>query len=277
MVSAGDICIVSGGDEVRYRSYVNHRIYALEAGCDFRLEIGLGPPAPTPYHYKFNVIGHVLPRYRWIVYVDDDVYFTDWRAERIVELVDAAEERGLWGVIAEGPTEPSGVWSAINTGVMVLRNDKRTRNVFEAARNISIDDLRPAWDSETDGLFTSGDQDAIWATIKADDQIRAGLEVVSHRRLNSRPHLYGANLDDAFAVHFCGPGDKRAHVARFAAQFGLGQELVPSALLDQYGVRRRERVGPFELRKRELAEFRHETAKRARLKARWLSDTRRWR
>lgn len=275
-VHADDICIVTGGDEVRYRSYVNHRIYAAESGCDFRLEIGLGEPASTPYHYKFNLISQVLPRYRWIVYVDDDVYFTDWRAGRLVELVNEAERGGLWGVLAEGPVEPSGVWSAVNTGVMVLRNDDRTRTVLDAARNMSIDELRTTWDSAADGLFTSGDQDAIWATIKADRVIRDGLEVVGHERLNSRPHLYGDHLDDALAVHFCGPGDKRANVARFAERFGLGHELVPAALLDQYDVRRREQVGAIELQRREFAERTHLLGKRVRRKVQWIRENRSW-
>ncbi|KRE97318.1 hypothetical protein ASG76_00890 [Nocardioides sp. Soil774] len=275
-MSADEICIVSGGDEVRYRSYVNHRIYAAEAGCDFRLEIGLGRPASTPYHYKFNLIDHVLPRYRWIVYVDDDVYFTDWRADRLVDLVNESERRGLWGVIAEGPTEPSGVWSAINTGVMVLRNDERTRTVLDTARSADIDDLRSAWDSTADGLFTSGDQDAIWATVKGQPSIREHLEVVSHERLNSRPHLYDGGLDSALAVHFCGPGDKRANVARFAERFGLGHELVPTALLDKYDVRRRERVSAVELQRRAVAERSHALARRIGRKMRWIRENRSW-
>ena len=275
-VLADEICIVSGGDEVRYRSYVNHRIYAAEAGCDFRLEIGLGRPASTPYHYKFNLITQVLPRYRWIVYVDDDVYFTDWRPHRLVDLVNEAERRGLWGVIAEGPVEPSGVWSAINTGVMVLRNDARTRAVLDAARSMDIDELRLAWDSQSDGLFTSGDQDAVWATVKDDPELRGGLEVVSHDRLNSRPHLYRRDLDDALAVHFCGPGDKRANVARFAARFGMGQELVPTELLDQYDVRRRERLGNVELRRRGAVEQGRAMSARVRRKVQWIRDNRSW-
>ena len=68
LVDPASVCLTSGGDEVRYRSYVNHRIWAAEASTDYRLEIGLGPGLHSPYDHKYAVIRTVLPRYLWTVW-----------------------------------------------------------------------------------------------------------------------------------------------------------------------------------------------------------------
>lgn len=64
--------------------------------------------------------------------------------------------------------------------------------------------------------------------------------------------LLFARVTDAFAVHFCGPGDKTLKIAQFGRRFGLGQELVPDILLDRYSVRRRERMAGSEMCARRL-------------------------
>ena len=48
------ICLVSGGDEIRQRSYINHAIYAREHGLDYRLECGIDPQIVTKYDYKMS-------------------------------------------------------------------------------------------------------------------------------------------------------------------------------------------------------------------------------
>lgn len=276
LVDPASVCLTSGGDDIRYRSYVNHRIWAAEAGTDYRLEIGLGPGLHSPYDHKYAVIRTVLPRYLWTVWLDDDVYFTDWNPTRVLDLIDAAEQDGLWGVIAEGPAEPQGHWSRINTGVMILRNDRRTSRMLRQAQQLDLNQARARWNDAEDGLFTDGDQDAIWVTVRDDAELRDGLRIVGHADLNSRPHLIEGALDSVATVHFCGPGDKRARLARFAAAHGLGQELVPEHLLDAYSVRRRERLHPAESAGRELKDRTDALLRRARRKAQWIRQNRRW-
>lgn len=271
-----DVALTSGGDEIRTRAYVNHRIHAAEAGFDYRLEIGLCEGAQTPYHYKFAVLEHVVPRYAWTVWLDDDVYFTDWEPGSLLRLIRAAEDAGQWCVVAEGPVEPQGVWSAINTGVMALRNDVRTMTMLDRARNADLGDLARVWRADEWGLFTHGDQDAIWWAIVSDEKLRDGTRVVEHQKLNSRPHLIEQRPEEVLAVHFCGPGDKRARVARFGREFGMGQELVPTRLLDKYGVRRRENLADPELLWREGIDAADVLRHRVRRKWEWIREHRRW-
>ena len=114
------ICITSGGDEIRLRSYVNHAIYAREHGLDYRLETGIDPHIVTKFDYKVAILRRLLPRYDWLVWMDDDAFFTDFEADNLRRLISEAERDDISLVIAEGPTEPNGFWSRINTGVCLL-------------------------------------------------------------------------------------------------------------------------------------------------------------
>ena len=105
------ICITSGGDEIRLRSYVNHAIYAREHGLDYRLETGIDPHIVTKFDYKVAILRRLLPRYDWLVWMDDDAFFTDFEADNLRRLISEAERDDISLVIAEGPTEPNGFWS----------------------------------------------------------------------------------------------------------------------------------------------------------------------
>lgn len=268
-----DVCVVSGGDEVRYRSYVNHTVYARLHGFTHHIGIGLAPGITSPYYYKFEIIREILPRFDWVLYLDDDVYVTDLHGEQVQDLIRDCVAADGYLVLAEGPPEPDGSWTRVNSGVMLLRNDPRTFAFLAAAQSMDLQQVHDTWDPETEGLYTFGDQDAIWRTIRADP---AGVRVVEHRRLNSRVHYYDADLADAFAVHFCGPGDKVLKVARFGRRFGLGQELVPAGLLDEFSVRRRERLGDAELVGRDAALRWRAARKRVRRKVAFVRETGRW-
>lgn len=230
------ICITSGGDEIRLRSYVNHAIYAREHGLDYRLETGIDPHIVTKFDYKVAILRRLLPCYDWLVWMDDDAFFTDFESDNLRRLISEAERDGISLVIAEGPTEPNGFWSRINTGVMLLRNDETARTIVESTSTADLATVRAWWDDDRDGLFTHGDQDQMWWAIQTGghaDRVR----IVGHRELNSRGHYYEDSLTDAFVMHFTGYPDKELGIARFADHFDIGQEIVPEPLLDKYHVR----------------------------------------
>ena len=270
MIDPARVCVVSGGDEVRYRSYVNHTVFAREHGFTHHIGIGLAPGIATVYHYKFEVVREVLPHVDWVLYVDDDVYVTDFGSQAIEEHLADAEARDLFLVIAEGPVETDGVWTKVNSGVMLLRNDPRAFAFLDAAQTRDLAAIEADWSPQDEGLYTFGDQDAIWRVIRDDPQVAAGTAVVGHRVLNSREHYYGDDPTDAFAVHFCGPGDKPLRVAVFGRRFGWGQELVPDDLLDRYSVRRRERMGDPEIAARRARLVGRAGAKRVRRKVEFV-------
>lgn len=238
------VTIVSGGDEIRLRSYVNHKIFSLEHGFDYRLEIGLGEEIKSKFDYKFNCILNALKYTDWLVWVDDDVYFTDFSSENIENLINEAEVSGHQIVLAEGPLEPNGFWSKINTGVMIVRNSKSAREILKKSKSTPLSEVKSSWDESEDGLYTNGDQDQLWHVIRNDDLINLKMvRIVDHSLLNSRGHYYKSSLLDNFAMHFCGYPDKELGVSIFAKQWGIGQEIVPRSLLDKYGVSVRSSLG----------------------------------
>lgn len=271
------VCIASGGDSIRFRSYVNQAVYARERGFSYHLGIGLSRDARSPYEPKFVVIEEILPRFDWVVWMDDDVYVTDMVHPVLEELLREAESADAFVVLAEGPVEPHGGWTSINTGVMALRNDPRTWEMIADARAIDLRDLRGKWDEGEFGVFTNGDQDTICWALHAKEGLLNGTRIVSHRLLNSRPHYYGHSLEDAFAVHFCGAGDKMLRAAQFAARFGLGQELVEVELLDRWSVRRRGRTPRMEVAARTVRENARLFRRRVFRKIDFVRSTGRWR
>lgn len=242
-------CLVSGADEIRLRSYINHAIYARTHNLDFRLECGIDAGIRNKFFYKTSIIRRILPQYEWIIWIDDDAFFTDFDRDTLNELIEQAAEDDDFLVIANGPKEPNGFWSVINTGVLVLRNDPRSHALLKAMEGSDLNAVAAWWDSERHGVFTNGDQDQMLWALETTGLMR-GTRIVDHRELNSRGHYYTQSLSDAFVMHFCGHYDKQLSIAQFANRFGLTQELVPIDLLDRFSVRVRNPMGQPEFRAR---------------------------
>ncbi|MBV7411377.1 hypothetical protein KRX56_01295 [Dermabacteraceae bacterium TAE3-ERU27] len=275
-----DVCVVTGGDEVRYRSYINHSVYAREHGFSYHIGIGLLQEVTSPYWYKFGVIEEVLTRYDWTMWVDDDVYITKLTKQDgldVENLIQEAEEKDAFMVIANSPVnDVDPLWTNINTGVILFKNDPRSVRVLREAREISLDVVKEGWTFEKDGLFTNGDQDTVWHVIKSDEKLLAGVHIVDYARLNYRDYLYKDSLHDGFAVHFCGPGDKVLRTAVFGKRFGLGQELVPTELLDKWSVRKRQVMSDAEIAKRSAVVKANLLKKKVVRKIEFVKENKRW-
>ncbi|MFB2573269.1 hypothetical protein [Micrococcus sp. IITD107] len=259
-----DICIVSGGDEIRYRSYVNHAAYARTHDLDYRLECGIGEGIVNKFYYKITAIERVLPRYDWVVWVDDDCYFTDFDSNALHEFFCQAEADGDFLVIAEGPVEPNGFWSTINTGVFALRRGPDADRLLTMMRDMDVPTVERAWNSEADGTFTGGDQDVMtWALKYGEPELWDRTRVVGFRELNARPHHYSTSLKDAFICHFAGYPDKTMGVILFAERFNVGHELVPEDILDRLSVKVRSPMSTAELAARRAWWTARPKAKRA--------------
>jgi hypothetical protein len=269
-------CVTSGGDDIRLRSYINHYIWAHENGADYRLDLGLAPGLVLPYDAKYAIIRRALATYNWVMWVDDDVYFTRWDADGVRKFMESALAEDEFLVIADGPLEPTGIWSRINSGVMLLRRDPRTIRLLDIAQAVDVASLVDTWDFAVDGLFSGGDQDALWHTLRTHPELMEGTRIVAHAELNSRPHLLHGPLDTLLNVHFCGP-HKQSRIHEFARQHDLGLELVPQRLLDKYTVRRRERSTAGTYVPLRVAEELDRRTARLRRKARFVRQERRWR
>lgn len=172
-------------------------------GLDYRLECGLDRGITNKFFYKTSIIRRVLPQYEWIIWIDDDAYFTDFERDNLNQFMDEAEAEDKFLVIANGPTEPNGFWSVINTGVVLLRNDPRTLQLLGLMEKSDLVEVRKWWREDEHGVFTNGDQDQmLWALDTSG--LMDGARIVDHRELNSRGHYYHDSLQDAFVMHFCG-------------------------------------------------------------------------
>ena len=81
------VCLVSGADEIRLRSYIGHSIYAQLHGFDFRLECGMAPGVKNKFFYKTSILRRVLAKYDWVVWLDDDVFITDFASDSLASLI----------------------------------------------------------------------------------------------------------------------------------------------------------------------------------------------
>lgn len=228
-----NICVVSGGDEIRLRSYINQYIYCREHYLDYRLECGLDTEIRTKFDYKTSIVRRLLRSYDWLVWVDNDAYFTDFDSNNIRTLIEDAEREGNFLVIAEGAREPTGFWSRINTGVFAIKNCPEGELLLLSMHQTPIAKVEKWWSAERDGFFTRGDQDQMWYILNTSGLVEK-TTILPHRQLNSRKHHYVASPKDAFIVHFCRCPSKELEVMQFGRRFGLGRDLVPTELLDKY-------------------------------------------
>lgn len=271
------LCVVSGGSAIRYYSHLNQAVWAELHEVEHRVELSLTPDVPSPYWYKFLAIRRVLPHFEWVLWMDDDAYFTDWSNNTIAPLIAGAEAVGHYMVISEGAPELDGSWTKINSGVMLLRNERRSWHLLDVAADAEPSEIRRWWDEQRDGMFTNGDQDTIWWALSTQPELRDGFTITPHRALNSRAEYYTGSLSDAAIVHFPGPGDKELRIGRFARRFGLGKELVPAELLARYTRSTPRPVTLLEIGYRGASQTFKAAAKRFQRKITFVRNTGRWR
>jgi hypothetical protein len=246
------ICMVSGADEIRLRSYIGHTIYCQLHDIDYRLQCTITEGVADRFLLKQAAVLRVLDHYDWVMWVDDDCYVTDFDRNIVHELVEQAEAESKSLIIAPGVKEPQGFWSYINAGVFIVKNDTRGREFLQRTMATDGELVREWWDAERHGMFNGGyDQDVMTWLLDEEGYAESTLWA-DHRDLNSRIHYYESSPRDAFICHFAGFWDKKLGVAQFADRFDLGQELVPERLLDQFHVVVRDPMGKQERAAREI-------------------------
>ncbi len=229
-----NVCVISGADEIRLRSYVNHTIYCREYGLDYRVECLLTPDVEDKFLLKWAAVARQLPKYDWVAWLDDDCYITDFSRDLFREHALRANLENKTFVISRGVEEPQGLWSYVNSGVFMVKNSPEGAALVQSVLDADPEEVTKWWDPVRYGMFTSGhDQDLLtWALV--DGGFEASTLWVDHRELNSRYHYYRTSLNEAFICHFCGFPDKKMGVVAFANHFEIGHELVPSNLLDKF-------------------------------------------
>ncbi|VVQ28136.1 hypothetical protein PS943_00725 [Pseudomonas fluorescens] len=72
------ITIVSGCDRIRFKSFVNHKLFADVNGANYVWSFMLRREGMNPYLRKIEIIQAALGADEWVFWLDDDAYFTDF-------------------------------------------------------------------------------------------------------------------------------------------------------------------------------------------------------
>lgn len=244
------LCVVSGADRVRFRSHANHRVFADLQGFDYRFDLGVNRGGlRSAFDIKVRALQRMLPLYEWVLWVDDDVWFTDLRRQTMKQLLEEADSRGSDIVIAKGAIEPRGFSSYLNSGVILLRRSEAACALLEGVLATPITEVAEWWDEERFGIFTNGDQDQI-VKVLMDEDLSSVTWLTEPERLNSRSHLYPKGPHDALACHFCGHYDRELSIGQFARRFALSPDLLPIDIAEQFGLPT-TRMSDVEMRLRE--------------------------
>ena len=227
-------CIVSGSSEVRLRSFVNHKTYAAIHGHDYRFETGPFRDMQSNYFLKIHALEHVLPRYDWLLWMDDDAYFTDFATSALDTIL--ADDRGDAFLFAcRSPVNARGQWTFLNSGVLLLRSCPLAHDFLARTRSTSLASVRRAWREDRYGMFTNGDQDVIIHLLHEMDLLGA-TELSDCRAFNARPQHYTGSLHDHLICHFAGAADKHRAIRSFAARFAIDETLVPPEMARRHGL-----------------------------------------
>lgn len=244
------LCLVSGADRIRYRSHVNQAVYAQEHGYDYRFDLGVNLGGlRSHFDIKLRVLQRLGPLYEWVMWIDDDCWFTDFRPGILEAVLEEATERDADIVIARGAREPRGFSSFLNSGVILLRRSQAATSLLEGVLTEPIDDVERWWDEKRLGIFTHGDQDQI-VKVLHDRDLLGRTWLTDPQRLNSRTHLYTASAQDALVCHFAGHYDRELSVAYFARDYHLSPDLLPWEVARRYGITTRP-MSPAEIRLRQ--------------------------
>jgi len=230
-----DICIVSGNTRLRLPSAVNHKVYAELHDADYRLECGPIPGLTKPIRYfKLLTLRHILPRYDWVLWLDDDAFFTNFRFDLRQLIRSASPDVNL--IMGDGRVRPDGPFTVVNAGVVLLKNCQESLVLLDRCVSVQADPgvLENWWNPSVHGMYTHSDQDAL-IYVMLETLKPSAYQIVPHAQLNAREYHYRDRLDECFICHFPGAPDRLGAVRRFADRFGVGPSLVPSDVLKEVG------------------------------------------
>lgn len=227
-----DLCIVSGGTHLRLPSAINHKIYAEIHSADYRLECGSVKTLNSRFYFKLDAVHRILPRYDWVLWLDDDAFFTDFSID-IRDLCRSLPD-DVWLALADGRVQSGGAWTQINSGVVLVRNCADSLDFLRLCLATEIATVREWWNPLEHGMFTNGDQDTLlYRILGRADRRRFGI--LSHLDLNAREYHYSSSLNEHFICHFPGLPDKVNAIRKYGERFGVGPALVPPHLLKEHG------------------------------------------
>lgn len=222
------ILILSSHSKPKVSGPVNHQVYASRHGYDYLFD--MTPLAlATPYDQKLAVIARAMRRTKcdWVVWIDDDAYFMQM-GRPITDFIP--DDTAIDFIICRSPVNLQGVWSYINSGVMLIRNCERALAVVEEALRLPMSTVEAWWDREKHGHFVAGgDQERLTYLFLTDASLENAVSIHEHTDFNSRAYHFENAADDLFVCHLASHRDKSIPQADMMGRFGLDIHLLTEA------------------------------------------------
>ena len=197
--------IISGGNEYRFNSKINHQNYANHHSIEYKNYTGIQYDQgliKRPHYIKIYSILDALKNHNEVMWIDDDAFFVnfDWDCRSIFKLSDKPFilNKG-WAVKAFSPM--------FNSGVMFIRKNDDVIKMLEEIPNISTDELRDAWKPTEWGRGKGNDQPRlIYLSQTKYGHLFEIMDNYKHRFNQKSTHAMhsGANI-----VHFAGATNRK--------------------------------------------------------------------
>lgn len=230
-----NILILSGSDHIRFPTMINQKAYADRHGYRYSFDITPRTNRRNKYYHKLHAIRDALPQADWLFWIDDDAAFTQMQ----VSLESQVPELGrndLSAIFCVSPVNPNGGWTTVSSGNFFVRNDAAGQKLIEQAIQTDLETVRAWWNTDSLGMFTNGDQDALVYHIKTDDCIGSKVSILEYERFNTRPYHFD-HAGQHFLVHFTHRPNltKEGQMMEFCSNFGLTKFLLSEQDLEPYG------------------------------------------
>ncbi|MDR1678857.1 MAG: hypothetical protein LBR81_03680 [Prevotellaceae bacterium] len=227
-ISNNSICLVSGGqyskDSLdRVASRTNHNCYAMEHGYNYLCINKSYSNLQKPYFFKIAAVKEILPSYEWVVWLDNDTFFTDFSSSCFSELIATAEDN--WLIIADSPKLANRKSPIVNSGVFLIKNTQKAFAFLDEILLTPLEQIKLYYDESKYGFWTNGDQDSI--IYSCDKNNWEGVKIIDHNLMNSRKYEYTNSIEDHFILHLPGEKNKLLTLNSFARKFDCALSLIP--------------------------------------------------
>jgi hypothetical protein len=123
---------LSACDRIRFKSFVNHKLFADVNGANYVCSFMLRREGMNPYLRKIEIIQAALGADEWVFWLDDDAYFTDF-SWRLIPYIERFAKFDF--VICKSPVN-QGAWTFVSSGQFFLKSTRRSAQFLDAVRNV---------------------------------------------------------------------------------------------------------------------------------------------
>jgi hypothetical protein len=227
----------------RFASPANHVAYAKAHGYTY-IHCNWPTGSENPYFNKISYVEHYLPHFDYVFWIDDDAFFLD--LGRSVEPFLPSGAQFL--SICSSPSYKA-IRTPISSGQFIISRVDRSYEFLRSTATTSLSEVASWWRTDL-GMFTNGDQDAMYYQLMTDPRFEGGATIFPHTAFNSRVDELGVG-PAPFVLHFTGTLNRKLHDYKSTQRtLGVGPSLLPRSVEDHLMVQ--PLVGPYRTVLREV-------------------------